>query len=147
MKRLIYHSTTLLIIIPMLFITTDNGSLTSGVDHSNGTKLLESSAVLKTTDRISTTSNSRIPPSPFSEKGGRGGFDNQSIESSDWYSTVTEKIKKEEYHITYSEGVKAYQSPNRAQNLRFIYAADGFTAKPRTTKILSCCQDYVLTLK
>ncbi len=129
----------------MLFITTDNGSLTSEVDHSNGTKLLKSSAGLNTTDRISTTSNSRIPlrqevkqggqASPFSEKRDQGGFDNHSIESSDWFSKVKETIKEEEYHITYSEGVKAYQSPNRAQNLRFIYTADGFTVKPRTTKI------------
>ncbi len=59
----------------------------------------------------------------------------QSLESSDWFSKVKQTIKKEEYYITYSEGVKAYQSPNRAQNLRFIYAADGFTVKPRTTKI------------
>ncbi len=59
----------------------------------------------------------------------------QSLESSDWFSKVKQTIKEEEYHITYSEGVKAYQSPNRAQNLRFIYANDGFMAKPRTTKI------------
>jgi len=61
--------------------------------------------------------------------------DTQSLESSDWYSKVIQNIKKDEYNITYSDGEKTYQSPNRAQNLRFIYDADGFTAKPRITKI------------
>ena len=58
----------------------------------------------------------------------------QSVKSSDWYSQVKESITKAEYNITYVQELKAYQSPNRAQNLRFIYTADGFTAKPRTTK-------------
>jgi hypothetical protein len=61
--------------------------------------------------------------------------DIKSLESSDWYTKVTQTIEKEEYSITYVNNLKAYQSPNRAQNLRFIYSADGFTAKPRTTKI------------
>ncbi len=115
MKPIIYHTTRLLIIVSLLIISSD---------------------------RIVVNTKSRISPSPFSEKGERRGLETQSLESSDWYSKVTQTIKEEEYHITYSEGVKAYQSPNRAQNLRFIYAADGFTAKPRTTKILSCCQDF-----
>ncbi len=116
----------------MLFITTENSSLISSDNHSMS---LNSTELLKATTNASATLNAAIPPSPFSEKGERGGFDTQSLESSDWYSKVTQTIKEEEYHITYSEGVKAYQSPNRAQNLRFIYTADGFTAKPRTTKI------------
>jgi hypothetical protein len=57
------------------------------------------------------------------------------IDSMGWYSKVMEDIKKSEYNITWQEDCKAYQSPNRAQNLRFIYASDGFTVKPRTTKI------------
>jgi hypothetical protein len=52
-----------------------------------------------------------------------------------WYSAAVENIMKEEYNISYSEEIGSYQSPNRANNLRFIYHKDGFTAKPRETKI------------
>ena len=52
-----------------------------------------------------------------------------------WYSAAVENIIKEEYNISYSEDTKSYQSPNRANNLRFIYHKDGFTVKPRETKI------------
>ena len=61
--------------------------------------------------------------------------DTQSIESSDWYSKAIQNIKKEEYYITYSGQLGGYQSPNRTQNLRFIYDTDGFTVKPRMLKI------------
>ncbi|MBK8981612.1 MAG: FG-GAP repeat protein [Ignavibacteria bacterium] len=52
-----------------------------------------------------------------------------------WYSAAVENIMKEEYSISYSEEIKAYQSPNRANNLQFTYHTNGFTAKPRETKI------------
>jgi len=52
-----------------------------------------------------------------------------------WYSAAVENIVKEEYNISYNEDIKSYQSPNRANNLRFTYHKDGFTAKPRETKI------------
>lgn len=55
--------------------------------------------------------------------------------STDWYSSAGEQIKKEEYNISYSEEYKAFQSPNRNNNMRFIYYNDGFTVKPRITKI------------
>ncbi len=44
-------------------------------------------------------------------------------------------IRNEEYNISYSEDLKSYQSPNRANNIRFIYHNDGFTAKTRDNKI------------
>ena len=50
----------------------------------------------------------------------------------DWWRTVQEEIAQSEYHIRWQEGVGAYQSPNRAQNLRFTYRGDGFSAEPRT---------------
>ncbi len=108
MKSFIYNTTLLLIIIPMLFIPTDV---------------------------ILISSNSGIVLAPSLEERGVVAFENQSLESSDWFSTIKETIQKEEYYITYAEEMKAYQSPNRAQNLRFIFNSDGFTAKPRTTKI------------
>ncbi|MBK9331422.1 MAG: VCBS repeat-containing protein [Ignavibacteria bacterium] len=52
-----------------------------------------------------------------------------------WYSAAVENIMKEEYNISYSEEIKSYQSPNRANNLQFTYHTNGFTAKPRETKI------------
>lgn len=52
-----------------------------------------------------------------------------------WYNTISEKIKLEEYNITYSESHSAYQSPNRKNNIRFIYHPNGFTAIPRQIKI------------
>ena len=52
-----------------------------------------------------------------------------------WYSAAVENIMNEEYSITYSEDIKSYQSPNRANDLRFIYHKDGFTARPKQTRI------------
>jgi len=52
-----------------------------------------------------------------------------------WYQKVIQDIQKEEYNITYSEELGAYQSPNRANNIRFIYHKDGFIAKTRSNKI------------
>ena len=52
-----------------------------------------------------------------------------------WYSAAVDNIMKEEYNITYSEELKSYQSPNRANNIRFTYHNNGFTAKTMQTKI------------
>jgi hypothetical protein len=52
----------------------------------------------------------------------------------DWYSGAMENIQREEYNISYSEELGAFQSPNRANNIRFIYHNDGFTAKNRINK-------------
>jgi len=52
-----------------------------------------------------------------------------------WYQKVIQEIQNEEYNITYSEELGAYQSPNRANNIRFIYHKDGFTAKTRSNKL------------
>lgn len=53
----------------------------------------------------------------------------------DWYSKALEQIEKDEYNIIYCDELGAYQSPNRANNIRFIYHKDGFTAKTRTNRI------------
>mgnify|MGYP001420663215 CR=1 FL=1 len=52
-----------------------------------------------------------------------------------WYQQAIEKIRQDEYNITYSDELGAYQSPNRANNIRFIYHKDGFTAKTRSNKV------------
>ena len=53
----------------------------------------------------------------------------------DWYSGAMENIQREEYNISYSDELGAFQSPNRANNIRFIYHNDGFTAKTRINRI------------
>ncbi len=60
---------------------------------------------------------------------------NKDSVDQDWYSTVIEKLQKEEYNISYSENIKSYQSPNRNNNLRFVYNQNGFSVKPRVTEI------------
>jgi hypothetical protein len=50
--------------------------------------------------------------------------------SASWWQQVQEHIRKSEYHISKrSDG--RYTSPNRAQNLRFVYEPNGFCATRR----------------
>ncbi len=55
--------------------------------------------------------------------------------SNDWYSLSVSSVRQEEYNISFSEELKSYQSPNRANNIRFTYQNNGFTAKTMQTKI------------
>ena len=52
-----------------------------------------------------------------------------------WYQQAIDNIEKEEYKITFSDELNAYQSPNRINNMRFIYHKDGFSVKPRKERI------------
>jgi len=61
--------------------------------------------------------------------------DNGNPESSDWYSEAVSNIQKAEYNVTFSEDMNAFQSPNRANNMRFIYQKSGFTAMLRNNKV------------
>ncbi|MBN1425739.1 FG-GAP repeat protein [Candidatus Fermentibacteria bacterium] len=51
-----------------------------------------------------------------------------------WWGTVQRDVAADiaasEYHIRWNENAGAYQSPNRAQNLRFTFWGDGFAAQP-----------------
>ncbi len=47
---------------------------------------------------------------------------------------LIEKLKRDEYNISYSDELGTYQSPNSSNNLRFIYHKDGFTAHTREVK-------------
>jgi len=58
-----------------------------------------------------------------------------------WYQQVIDNIEKEEYNISYSKEPGAYESPNRMNNLRFIYHTDGFTAKTRSSDLLKNSKD------
>jgi FG-GAP repeat len=51
--------------------------------------------------------------------------------SDDWYSKISESIIKDEYNLSFNDKSKCYQSPNRENNLRFIYHKNGFTVIPR----------------
>jgi hypothetical protein len=78
------------------------------------------------------------PPSfiQFANSEMKNDIDNKNEEiDHNWYQNAINNIEKEEYEIKYSEELGAYQSPNRANNIRFIYHKDGFTAKTRTNKI------------
>ncbi|GMU87432.1 MAG: hypothetical protein AMXMBFR48_26730 [Ignavibacteriales bacterium] len=57
------------------------------------------------------------------------------LQNSSWYSSVIKSLRSDEYNINFNPEYMAYQSPNRSQNLRFVYHNDGFTAKPRQLKI------------
>ena len=54
----------------------------------------------------------------------------------DWYAAITKDIAASEYHIRWQEEAGAYQSPNRKQDLRITYRADGFSLKPRVADSL-----------
>ena len=55
----------------------------------------------------------------------------------DWWSSVQEEIRRSEYHITWQEETylddvpATYQAPNRDQNLRTYFTADGPVVIPR----------------
>ncbi|MBL8008294.1 MAG: FG-GAP repeat protein [Ignavibacteria bacterium] len=60
----------------------------------------------------------------------------QSLETdTEWKEIVQKNIEKEEYNITFNEQTKTYSSPNRKNNITFLYGKDGFTAKTMQTKI------------
>lgn len=48
-----------------------------------------------------------------------------------WFAQVQRNIAASEYEIRWCPETGAYQSPNRSQNMRFTYLADGFRASPR----------------
>ena len=58
-------------------------------------------------------------------------------ENDDWWSTVEVDIRQSEYHVTWQEQTyladvdASYQAPNRAQNLRTYFAAEGLIIIPR----------------
>jgi hypothetical protein len=51
--------------------------------------------------------------------------------STNWLTAVRRNIEESEYEIRWQPAVNAYQSPNRAHNLRFTYFTNGFQAEPR----------------
>lgn len=51
--------------------------------------------------------------------------------ATDFQETIVEHVKRAEYEIRWQEGVGAWQSPNRAQNLRFTFSDAAFRAEPR----------------
>ena len=55
--------------------------------------------------------------------------------SNDWYLQAVNNIRQEEYNITYSDEARAFQSYNRANNIRFTYNKNGFAAQTLETKI------------
>jgi hypothetical protein len=52
-----------------------------------------------------------------------------------WMAAAQENIRKNEYHFKWEKKLNAYCTPNRKNNLRFVYNDNGFIVEPRTTKI------------
>ena len=65
-------------------------------------------------------------------------LDTETLTGSDWWATVQENIRQQEYHITWQErsvipgAGPAYQAPNRAHNLRTYFYPDGIRIVRRT---------------
>ena len=57
------------------------------------------------------------------------------LKNSNWFATIQKDVKKSEYFIKENPVSGTLGSPNRKNNLRFTYDANGFSVKPRTTKI------------
>ncbi|MCB0727182.1 MAG: FG-GAP repeat protein [Ignavibacteriae bacterium] len=64
-----------------------------------------------------------------------GKEESENPESSDWYKEALSNIQKAEYNVSFSEDLNTYQSPNRANNMRFVYHKNGFSAKLRDNKV------------
>jgi hypothetical protein len=115
MKTLI----TVFCLLPLLAFFGNN----STKDHSSQNYNISEKTIM----------NCPEPPSfyEFIDQGKSKSVSQDEIDQ-DWYSQTIGKIEKEEYNITYNEKLGAYQSPNRANNIRFIYHNDGFTATTRS---------------
>jgi hypothetical protein len=67
-----------------------------------------------------------------------GTTDAAPTQDGGWWATVEENIRRAEYHVTWQEHTYladvtagAYQAPNRAQNLRTYFSAEGLVVIPR----------------
>ncbi|MBK8553942.1 MAG: FG-GAP repeat protein [Ignavibacteria bacterium] len=78
-----------------------------------------------------------VSPLDLSElnKNSEAKVESDNPESSDWYQEALSNIQKAEYNVSFSESLNAYQSPNRANNMRFVYHKNGFSAMLRNNKI------------
>ena len=65
---------------------------------------------------------------------GGGRVDLPSGVSGDWWSSVQQNIREEEYHFSPSSGEKnaLYQAPNRAHGFRSYFNEKGVRLVPRT---------------
>ena len=53
------------------------------------------------------------------------------LQKSNWYSEAMNNLSEMEYNISFNEEINSFQSPNRANNMRFIYHKKGFTVLTR----------------
>ncbi|MCF8342654.1 MAG: integrin alpha, partial [Chitinophagaceae bacterium] len=61
--------------------------------------------------------------------------DTGGLKNSNWFATIQKEMSKSEYFIREDASSGTLGSPNRKNNLRFTYDANGFSVKPRATKI------------
>jgi hypothetical protein len=55
----------------------------------------------------------------------------EAVAGKGWFEQAMDVIKASEYNIRWDDSRNAFQSPNRAQDLRVIYRNDGFALQPR----------------
>ena len=58
-----------------------------------------------------------------------------ALDQSDWYGSAVKDIQLREYKIQWDKKKRVYESPNRKNNLRFYYNANGFIVQPRAIRI------------
>ncbi|MBK8553952.1 MAG: hypothetical protein IPL53_24070 [Ignavibacteria bacterium] len=68
-------------------------------------------------------------------KNSEAKVESDNPETTDWYQEALANIQKAEYNVSFSESLNAYQSPNRANNMRFVYHKNGFSAMIRNTQV------------
>ncbi|MCF8341400.1 MAG: FG-GAP-like repeat-containing protein [Chitinophagaceae bacterium] len=61
--------------------------------------------------------------------------DTGDLKKSNWFASIQKEMNRSEYFIREDASSGTLGSPNRKNNLRFTYDANGFSVKPRTTKI------------
>lgn len=120
MKRLILFVSLILF---SLFPVTDNHQELSYLADSIKPLSLKCPDYLSVINKINETSQTDFPD-----------FQNTNISNS-WYENAINKIRNEEYYISYNDESESFQSSNKANNIRFFYHKNGFTAKTRQTKI------------
>lgn len=82
------------------------------------------------TSNAAGTNGEVLPPAPTPDPDALKAI--SATAGDGWYAEAVENIKKSEYQIRYFAEQGAHYSANRAQDLRFRYEADGYTATQRT---------------
>jgi hypothetical protein len=92
-------------------------------------------AAITQTNSTATFLPSLIPRNGISEHQQLPAPDIDQLKQSNWYATALKNMQEGEYHFNKVTNSNSYSTPNRKNNLRFYYDENGFTVRPRTTRI------------